>query len=900
MSRKYARFRSSRSFRDRVAARARAGRRFRPCSLEASLEPRCLLATVTVSTTKDIVDGNTTSIPNLISHPGKDDAISLREAVIAADNTPGNNEIDIPAGAYTLTNTWGPQPPPPPPPAPPPAPTIYPAELDVFGASAGQTLTIQGAGSGTASITDKFGKDFSFNPIELPTGAFNQNIVLSGLTLTGVNSEMPNPLFNDSANEGGAFNFFDAQLTMTDVTVTNSSTYDGNGGGIAVYGQLTMTDVTVASCTSSEEGNGAGGDGGGIAITGPLNMNDVTVTNSGTTNGDGGGVAILGSYNVTITNSTFSRNNAFSTDTTPAAGGGIFIAPSSNFGRMVAISNSVINNNVTESYPNSTPAGTPGNGGGLYDGAEPESTLELHNVTVASNAAGGFGGSLTPPPGNLDGGGVYAAADNLTIDQGSSITDNITTNQGGGLFTSALTTTITSATIADNGLFATDGSLEPENIFVDSGSLMMRNSVDAALTTFNSPGTFIDLNANNNPTVDAANNFFGPYSAIDPPDPTLFGAGVIYQPFLVANVAASSTDLLPGETATVTLSITQNSDGLGGFSIPDNSQVVFGAINGTMNPRTTNTVAGVATSTFTPDPNFVGQATAAASLLVPPEQVGDTVFFDVAVGQAPVVTTQPVSQVVAAGQSVTLTAAASGFPAPTVQWQVSADNGVTYTNISGATATSYTFTATAATNGEFFQAVFTNSVGSTTSAAALITLAQATVTGVSVGWGSFGDSGPLVTQADGVRLLPVGRNTDLPWLDVQELSITFSAVASLTPADITVNGINVVDYGPVTVVGGPTTYGVLLARPIAGPDRVTVTISSTAIPTYTRRLDVLPGDVNDDGVVNSQDAIIVRNEIYPGLGTVTVPLTFLDIDGDGLIDFHDLNIVRQRNGKRLP
>ena len=90
-------------------SRGRAGRRFRPCGLEPTLEIRCLLATVTVSTTKDIVDGNTTSITNLIDHPGKDDAISLREAITAADNTPGNNEINIPAGTYILTNIWGPR-----------------------------------------------------------------------------------------------------------------------------------------------------------------------------------------------------------------------------------------------------------------------------------------------------------------------------------------------------------------------------------------------------------------------------------------------------------------------------------------------------------------------------------------------------------------------------------------------------------------------------------------------------------------------------------------------------------------------------------------------------------------------------------------------------------------------
>ncbi len=76
---------------------------------------------------------------------------------------------------------------------------------------------------------------------------------------------------------------------------------------------------------------------------------------------------------------------------------------------------------------------------------------------------------------------------------------------------------------------------------------------------------------------------------------------------------------------------------------------------------------------------------------------------------APVVTTNPVSQTIVAGNSVTFMAAASGNPAPTVQWQVSTDGGnATFTNIPGATSTSLTFTTTAAENGNQYQAVFTN------------------------------------------------------------------------------------------------------------------------------------------------------------------------------------------------
>ena len=93
----------------------------------------------------------------------------------------------------------------------------------------------------------------------------------------------------------------------------------------------------------------------------------------------------------------------------------------------------------------------------------------------------------------------------------------------------------------------------------------------------------------------------------------------------------------------------------------------------------------------------------------------------VKVPAAPVVTTQPVSQSIAAGSKVTFTAAASGYPTPTVQWQVST-NGSTWVNLTGATATTYSFTTSATENGNQYRAVFTNSKGSADSKPAKLTV----------------------------------------------------------------------------------------------------------------------------------------------------------------------------------
>src|SRR5204863_1110372 len=106
------------------------------------------------------------------------------------------------------------------------------------------------------------------------------------------------------------------------------------------------------------------------------------------------------------------------------------------------------------------------------------------------------------------------------------------------------------------------------------------------------------------------------------------------------------------------------------------------------------------------------------------------------VNTAPAVTTHPLSQSVPSGSPVTFTAAASGSPAPTVQWQSSPD-GITFTDIGGATSTSLTFTAQLSDNGKQYRAVFTNACSTATSNAATLTVTCSVITVARTGGGSF-------------------------------------------------------------------------------------------------------------------------------------------------------------------
>lgn len=89
---------------------------------------------------------------------------------------------------------------------------------------------------------------------------------------------------------------------------------------------------------------------------------------------------------------------------------------------------------------------------------------------------------------------------------------------------------------------------------------------------------------------------------------------------------------------------------------------------------------------------------------------------------APSVTTNPTSTSVTSGGDAVFMAAASGDPAPSVQWQLKLSGG-SFGNISGATSTTLTLTNVGiGYNGAQVKAIFTNSEGSATTSIATLTI----------------------------------------------------------------------------------------------------------------------------------------------------------------------------------
>ncbi|MFJ9338654.1 hypothetical protein ACIRP0_05095 [Streptomyces sp. NPDC101733] len=89
---------------------------------------------------------------------------------------------------------------------------------------------------------------------------------------------------------------------------------------------------------------------------------------------------------------------------------------------------------------------------------------------------------------------------------------------------------------------------------------------------------------------------------------------------------------------------------------------------------------------------------------------------------SPKVTRSPADRTVAAGARVTLNARADGTPTPTVLWQESADDGLTWQDVPGSGTADHAFTARPAHDGHRFRAEFRNDGGAARSAVATLTV----------------------------------------------------------------------------------------------------------------------------------------------------------------------------------
>ena len=278
--------------------------RTRRLSVEA-LEDRRMLAAVGVTNALDVVNGDTSSIANLIADDG-DDGIALREAIEAANNDAGPDDVKFDASLNGMT-----------------------IPLDGTEIEITEALNIDAISLAAGVTVDAQGNSRIFN-ITAATG----NFTLAGLTLTGGKTTA------DSEAGGAVLSQTADNLTLNRSTVTSNHTEgnNANGGGVATGGAVTLTNSTI----SGNHTEGSDAEGGGVFAGGAVTLTNSTVSGNHT-EGDysrGGGIYVSGS--AIITQSTISGN---STSGFMSDGGGI--AFTSFFGQLIINNSTIADNDVT-------------------------------------------------------------------------------------------------------------------------------------------------------------------------------------------------------------------------------------------------------------------------------------------------------------------------------------------------------------------------------------------------------------------------------------------------------------------------------------------------------------------------------------------------------------------------
>jgi len=194
------------------------------------------------------------------------------------------------------------------------------------------------------------------------------------------------------------------------------------------------------------------------------------------------------------------------------------------------------------------------------------------------------------------------------------------------------------------------------------------------------------------------------------------------------NKATPVFSSLSSPTIAVGAATTTVSGTIGAGVIPAGDYVVI-TINGVSQDATVATngtfsisfpTSSLPVGNYTVSYSYAGDANFSAA-------VNGTSTLSVVPLAVPKVTKNPHSQTVSPGDAVSFTAAATGSPTITVQWQVSTNGGKTWTNVTGnasATTDTLTFYTTSGENGYLYRAVFTNSAGTATSKAAKLTVSD--------------------------------------------------------------------------------------------------------------------------------------------------------------------------------
>ncbi|MGD0084175.1 MAG: Ig-like domain repeat protein [Acidimicrobiales bacterium] len=791
-----------------------------------SLAPRAASAstTITVNTAADSNDG-----PSACNGA---DTCSLFDAITAADNGSSTQSspitIDVPPGTYVI-------------PASNPLPYLDSATAEA--------IDITGTGSDPSqTVIDGDG-----------TNGSGTSILLDGLAGDEYNT-FTNVTFEDGYSDGngfggGALNWSQASaanvLTVDDCVFSDNVSQNDGGGAILDFGG-TGASLTVTGSTF--EGNSAVGITGSTAAGGAIDANVPILTVSDSTfQGNTSGVS--------------SPTNSSPSSLSAQGDGGAVITGWSSPGPSFSITDSDFSGNEAYAgYASVDGSLQAGSGGAVSDFSGP---LTVSDSRLAGNVAVSAGDTSQTEDLAFVGGeteGTYGSA--VTADEDWW---GVNTGPQATAFTSASNVTMSASSwlelevnaasddVLESGTTSLQADLfETNNAGTLSGLPGLPGFVDGTIFS----AGFGSLSGESSDFVngDASATFDAPGSPGTATIDTTLDSQTVSTSITVGGPPTVTQN--PSSVEVCSGSLAQFNSAASGFPAPSAQWQVSTDGGSTFGP-----ISGATSSdysfTASDSENGYQYDVVYTNAFPPPATSGPATLT---VDDAPLVTANPLSQTVQTGDTVTFTAAASGSPTPTVQWYVEPSGSSTFTPISGATSTTYSFTAGLGDDGSQYEAVFSNTCGPDvpTSAASLSVTGQA----------------PGISSADGTTFL-VGQSNSFT---VQTNGIPTPAI---TEVGALPNGVSFLDNGDgtATLSGDP-------ASGTGGSYPITITATNGVNPPATQDFTLV---VQESPQITSAStttfsvgqsgsfAVQTTGSPTPSIsesGTLPTGVTFTD-DGDG-------------------
>lgn len=140
----------------------------------------------------------------------------------------------------------------------------------------------------------------------------------------------------------------------------------------------------------------------------------------------------------------------------------------------------------------------------------------------------------------------------------------------------------------------------------------------------------------------------------------------------------------------------------------------------------------------------------------------------------------------------------------------------------------------------------------------------------------------------------------LPWVNVNEIHLTFNGDVEISPSDVELFGVNVPTYGFSDFSYDSSTFtATWTLADLLSSDRLLLNVADAVVADTEFALNILPGDVNASSNVTVTDLVRVAGQVGKVHGAEGY-LAELDINGSGDASVTDLSNIGARINSSLP